>query len=166
MQEVIEGKYKDKYTQLFIVDCRFPFEHNGGHIRGSVNYFDPSKVFEVFFSNPILHCEKFVIIFHCEFSQQRAPKMYRFVRELDRKQHEQYYPKLSYPNIYLLEGGYKAFYEHNVASKIELCEPFHYTAMHAEAHHAELKPIWNQYLNLWKKRKELCQMDHPKLNAK
>lgn len=35
----------------------------------------------------------------------------RFLRAQDRKRNEYRYPKLNYPEIYLLEGGYKAFYE-------------------------------------------------------
>ena len=36
--------------------------------------------------------------------------MYRTLRELDRKVHANFYPQLFFPEIYLLEGGYKEFY--------------------------------------------------------
>ena len=52
-----------------------------------------------------------VLIFHCEFSSERGPKMYRFLREQDRELNKDSYPKLNYPEVYVLEGGYKAFYE-------------------------------------------------------
>lgn len=35
---------------------------------------------------------KTVIIFHCEFSQHRGPKMYRALRDIDRRLHIDYYP--------------------------------------------------------------------------
>lgn len=35
----------------------------------------------------------------------------RFLRGHDRKLNEHNYPKLFYPELYLLEGGYKNFYE-------------------------------------------------------
>ena len=37
--------------------------------------------------------------------------MCRFLREQDRAAHSDCYPKLYYPEIYVLHGGYKAFYE-------------------------------------------------------
>ena len=33
------------------------------------------------------------------------------MRELDRKKNGMAFPKLYYPELYLLDGGYKAFYE-------------------------------------------------------
>ena len=35
----------------------------------------------------------------------------RFMRSIDRKKNDMAFPKLYYPELYLLEGGYKAFYE-------------------------------------------------------
>ena len=52
-----------------------------------------------------------VLIFHCEFSSERGPKMSRFLRGQDRELNKDSYPRLNYPEIYILEGGYKAFYE-------------------------------------------------------
>ena len=37
----------------------------------------------------------------------------RYFRSEDRNIHEKSYPELYYPEIYLLEGGYKAFYEYS-----------------------------------------------------
>lgn len=61
---------------------------------------------------------KTVIIFHCEFSQHRGPKMYRALREIDRRLHIDFYPQLFYNEIYLLEGGFKDFY----SKYPQLCE--------------------------------------------
>ncbi len=52
-----------------------------------------------------------IIIFHCEFSSERGPSLLRFLRNQDRSLNEQSYPNLFYPELYLLEGGYKSFYE-------------------------------------------------------
>lgn len=47
----------------------------------------------------------------------------RFLRNEDRGQND--YPKLHYPEVYLLHGGYKEFFETNS----ELCEPREYRQM-------------------------------------
>lgn len=52
--------------------------------------------------------KRIVIIFHCEFSSERGPRMCRFVRERDRAMND--YPKLHYPELYVLKGGYKDFF--------------------------------------------------------
>lgn len=50
-----------------------------------------------------------VIVFHCEFSSQRGPKMWQFVRKLDRSLNMEVYPKLDFPQIFVLKGGYEQF---------------------------------------------------------
>lgn len=35
----------------------------------------------------------------------------RFLRNMDREENKQYYPHLHYPEIYILHGGYKNFFE-------------------------------------------------------
>ena len=50
-----------------------------------------------------------VIVFYCEFSSQRAPRMWRFVREADRAISGHQF--VLYNDIYLLKGGYKKFVE-------------------------------------------------------
>jgi len=44
---------------------------------------------------------------------------------LDRKANLESYPRLDYPNLYLLDGGYKKFYEFSSL----YCEPQQYVAM-------------------------------------
>ena len=51
-----------------------------------------------------------ILIFHCEFSSQRAPDFYKKLRERDRNLHENVYPALHYPECYLLHLGYKEFF--------------------------------------------------------
>jgi hypothetical protein len=48
-----------------------------------------------------------VIIFHCEFSQNRGPEMLRAVRSYDRRLHP--YPFLAYPELYIVHKGYREF---------------------------------------------------------
>ena len=48
-------------------------------------------------------------IFYCDHSTDRAPRMWRHVRNLDRRDHVMDYPALSFPHAYVLRGGYAAF---------------------------------------------------------
>lgn len=50
-----------------------------------------------------------VIVIHCEFSQKRGPKLFRYMRKRDREINESHYPNLIYPNILLLSGGYSSY---------------------------------------------------------
>lgn len=55
--------------------------------------------------------KRVVLIFHCEFSSERGPKMSRFLRKSDRQANKDCYPHLYYPELYLLDGGYKVYFE-------------------------------------------------------
>jgi hypothetical protein len=55
--------------------------------------------------------KRIVLVFHCEFSSERGPKMSRFLRKSDRQANKDCYPHLFYPEIYLLDGGYKVYFE-------------------------------------------------------
>lgn len=71
--QVMDGEYKGKYDELMVVDCRFEYEYEGGHISGAVNVNSTEALETMFFHAP--RTEKLLIIFHCEFSAHRAPRM-------------------------------------------------------------------------------------------
>ena len=50
-----------------------------------------------------------ILIFHCEFSQQRGPRAFRALRTFDRRRNV--FPCLYYPQIYILDGGYHQFHK-------------------------------------------------------
>ena len=60
--------------------------------------------------NGIRHEKPPIIIFHCEFSQYRGPKIYSTLRNYDRELNANHYPLLYYPEIYVLENGYRHFH--------------------------------------------------------
>lgn len=37
MAELLRGTYSNEVTEYTVVDCRYPYEYEGGHIRGAVN---------------------------------------------------------------------------------------------------------------------------------
>jgi M-phase inducer tyrosine phosphatase len=104
---VLSGNYEAHFKDLFIVDCRYGYEYAGGHIRGAVNASSPETLIDGFFAEPIAHA---VVIFHCELSHNRGPQLAQLFREIDRDMNKLIYPHLFYPNVYILDAGYKKFY--------------------------------------------------------
>ena len=51
-----------------------------------------------------------ILVFHCEFSQKRGPSLWKTLRELDRNINHKKWPKVFFPEMYLLEKGFSAFY--------------------------------------------------------
>ena len=73
MVDVLDGKYGHCYERSLIVDCRFEYEYDGGHIDGAVNYNNKDEIAKKLFEEP--STGKTVLIFHCEYSVHRAPEV-------------------------------------------------------------------------------------------
>ena len=71
MIDVLDGKYHTEYDQSIIVDCRFEYEYNGGHIEGAINFNNKEELAKKLFDGPI--SQKTLVILHCEYSAHRAP---------------------------------------------------------------------------------------------
>ena len=133
------------HLNIKVIDCRFPYEYEGGHIKEAMNLYTKDQIMDQFFTgkdplSPAHGCPRQVLIFHCEFSSERGPKMLRFLRQQDRTLNKDNYPALHYPEVYILEGGYRAFWEHcNKNSITKVCQPQGYTLMLDEAHMDDLK---------------------------
>lgn len=126
------------HKNIVIIDCRYPYEFDGGHIKGAINLYKREDVKNTFITQTCgFNTDNTILVFHCEFSSERAPKMCRFLREQDRTAHSDCYPQLYYPEMYVLQGGYKSFYQQN--STTELCEPKQYTPMIHPAFNGQLK---------------------------
>ncbi|XP_069836080.1 M-phase inducer phosphatase 1-B-like [Dendropsophus ebraccatus] len=134
--------YTDVVQTYHLVDCRYPYEYAGGHIKGSQNLYREDQISEYFLKSPLPPLGRRVVIFHCEFSSERAPKLCRILRNLDRKAN--LYPHLYYPELYLLKGGYKEFYE----TFKHLCEPQGYVKMVQKDFRDQLKKYQKKKNNL------------------
>lgn len=138
LADVVRGKYKNKVASCRIIDCRYPYEYEGGHIIGAEMWHLPELVGEHLKAKkgaPVKASEeelRHIMVFHCEFSAERGPKTQRLLREMDRTANKEHYPALHFPEMYLLEGGYKSFYE----KYPELCTPREYVRM-LDPNHAE-----------------------------
>lgn len=144
IRELLQGKYDERIHGFQIVDCRFAYEHEGGHIAGAINlntveqvqqhFLTPGQGFHQTRNMPVRtqsgmpdehgDARKFVLIFHCEFSWKRAPSMALALRAADRSLASDY-PKCHFPDVYVLQGGYADFFK----SCPDLCEPQAYVPM-------------------------------------
>lgn len=94
------------------MDSRYPYEYAGGHIPGGVNLCGLDAAEKYLFAPDLIHAgRRILLVFHCEFSSERAPRMALHVRNLDRTINAARYPLLSYPDIFILDGGYKNFFD-------------------------------------------------------
>lgn len=144
VRDVLQGRYNDQIRGFQIVDCRFAYEHEGGHIVGATNLNTVEQV-QTYFLTPGqgLHAaqplpertqsgmpdeagdtRKFLVIFHCEFSWKRGPSMALALRAADRSLASDY-PRCHFPDVYVLQGGYAEFFR----TCPELCTPCAYVTM-------------------------------------
>ncbi|XP_063987010.1 M-phase inducer phosphatase isoform X2 [Diachasmimorpha longicaudata] len=139
---LIKGEFSESVSSFTIVDCRYPYEYEAGHIEGALNLYT-KELIEEYLMNPLTQIPEIqpdsnkrnLIIFHCEFSWERGPNLSRYLRNIDRKMNKEHYPALYYPEIYLLHGGYQQFYQHEKA----LCSPQGYRPMTHPDHEADLR---------------------------
>ncbi|RCI15276.1 hypothetical protein L249_6900 [Ophiocordyceps polyrhachis-furcata BCC 54312] len=126
--DILDGKYAEQFDQKMIIDCRFEYEYDGGHIQGAVNHNDKELLATQLFHTPM--SGRTLLIFHCEYSAHRAPLMARHIRSQDRTVNAEDYPRLTYPEVYILEGGYSGFF----ADHRSRCFPQEYVEMSDEKH--------------------------------
>ncbi|XP_053769075.1 M-phase inducer phosphatase 3 isoform X3 [Desmodus rotundus] len=129
------GKFQDLIEKFYVIDCRYPYEYLGGHIQGALNLYSQEELYNFFLKTPIVPLDdqkRIIIVFHCEFSSERGPRMCRSLREEDRALNQ--YPALYYPELYILKGGYRDFF----LEYMVLCEPQSYCPMYHQDHKEEL----------------------------
>ncbi|BGP13823.1 hypothetical protein JCM10213_006343 [Rhodosporidiobolus nylandii] len=121
LNELQSGRFCDNIKEFIVIDCRFDYEYEGGHIDGAINLSEHSDLDKrlLNIANPPVpstsECAprdgKTVLIFHCEFSAKRAPTSAKYLRNQDRLKNFAAYPNIHYPEVYILQGGYEAFYK-------------------------------------------------------
>lgn len=132
LDALLDGAFDSQIERYFIIDCRFDYEYSGGHIPGAININTTQGVEEFLLGggkpNPCVSgdaSKKTVLVFHCEFSAKRAPTFAKHLRSHDRAMNNHLYPKIHYPEVYILEGGYCEYYKHSG----ERCRPQGYVTM-------------------------------------
>lgn len=138
LSKLMDHGFSEDIEEFHIIDCRYPYEYEGGHIKNALNIYTKEAVTEKYLKSPWVAKDsdkRKILIFHCEFSAERGPGLFRFLRQNDRDANKECYPFLHYPEIYLLEGGYKKFFEHFP----HLCEPQTYKKMLDKNHSEDLR---------------------------
>lgn len=68
----------------FPILIRYPYEYEGGHIRGAINIFTKEHLLKNFNDDKLgkkspkndnIDAKRNVLIFHCEFSSERGPSL-------------------------------------------------------------------------------------------
>lgn len=129
MIDILDSKYSSEYERVLVIDCRFEYEFNGGHIDSAVNFNDKQLLASELFGEHAPPTNT-LLIFHCEYSVHRAPLTANFIRSHDRAVNAVNYPKLTYPEIYILDGGYSQFFSQHPAK----CFPQNYVEMNDQQH--------------------------------
>jgi len=80
LSHLIVGEYLSEVDDYQVIDCRYPFEYNRGHIYGATSVWNCDMLHEKFLYSLRCHMSKrplscHIIIFHCEFSSKLGPKM-------------------------------------------------------------------------------------------
>lgn len=82
MANLLRGEYSESVGSFKVVDCRYPYEFEGGHIRGAQNLYTQEQILTELVNSktdtPKLVSDepkRNIIVFHCEFSSERGPKL-------------------------------------------------------------------------------------------
>lgn len=80
LANLINNNFKDTIESYIVVDCRYPYEYEAGHIKDAVNIYTKEGILETFVrsartSMSDLNKRKNILIFHCEFSSERGPNL-------------------------------------------------------------------------------------------
>lgn len=78
LAKLMNGCYNNSVASFKIIDCRYPYEYEGGHIDGAVNVYNKDQCLELLNkeNTPSQDPNKrHILVFHCEFSSVRGPNL-------------------------------------------------------------------------------------------
>lgn len=73
LYEVMKGQYDHRYSALKLVDCRFAYEFEGGHITTAVNCKSWDDLDSILFNDSL--SESTLVVLYCEFSLYRVSRL-------------------------------------------------------------------------------------------
>ncbi|KAH9932157.1 hypothetical protein B0H21DRAFT_699739 [Amylocystis lapponica] len=150
LDALLDGVYDSQLASFVVIDCRFDYEYNGGHVPGAMNINTTAGVEEFLLGENAIKPmpstsgdpnKKTVLIFHCEFSVKRAPTFAKHLRSKDRALNNHVYPKIHFPEVYILEGGYSQYFSESGPR----CQPAGYVRMDDPYYAASRKEDLDQF---------------------
>ena len=84
LDALLDGHFDAQIDTYHVIDCRFDYEYDGGHIPGAININTTNGVEDFLLGERVRKpqpsmsgdgARKTVLVFHCEFSQKRAPTL-------------------------------------------------------------------------------------------
>lgn len=82
MRRLLLGEFNDCVASFKVIDCRYPYEFEGGHIQGALNLYTQEQIIEELVSKKTEALtaagdaqKRHILIFHCEFSSERGPRL-------------------------------------------------------------------------------------------
>lgn len=78
LADLLLARYSEQIKTFTIVDCRYPYEYEGGHIRSAINLYTQEHIHNYFINNAkdkFPDSKRDILIFHCEFSSERGPNL-------------------------------------------------------------------------------------------
>ena len=107
LSRLLQDDFPIRFDHVKVIDCRFDYEFKYGHIVGAENLIAMNQMCKYFIKYSGTNT---CFIFHCELSETRSFKWIQLFREYDRSRLKTSSQKLTFPEVYLLDGGYKQFY--------------------------------------------------------
>ncbi|KAG8727790.1 cell division cycle- protein [Ceratobasidium sp. 428] len=143
LDDLLAGHYSSQINSYTVIDCRFEYEYEGGHIPGAINLNTTQAVEDYLLgegkpdpSRSGDGTKKDVLVFHCEFSVKRAPTFAKHLRSRDRTLNSHSYPKVHYPEVYVMAGGFSQYFKEKPSqvdppySYVRMDDPVHLRARH------------------------------------
>ncbi|CAG5120266.1 unnamed protein product, partial [Candidula unifasciata] len=76
LSRLMANEFSDIIEEYHIIDCRYPYEYQGGHIQNALNIYTKDDVIEKYLKTPLFSkdpSKRMILVFHCEFSSERGP---------------------------------------------------------------------------------------------
>ncbi|KAI0059081.1 hypothetical protein BV25DRAFT_1167038 [Artomyces pyxidatus] len=147
---LLDGAYNGQIASYKVIDCRFDYEYNGGHVPGAININTTVALEDLLLGQNAMKPTpstsgqgglKHILVFHCEFSAKRAPTFAKHLRSKDRALNNHNYPNIHFPEVYILEGGYCQYFKESSTR----CQPPAYVRMDDPHHAASRKEDLDQF---------------------
>lgn len=79
LAKLIRGDFNTNIASYKVIDCRYPYEYEGGHIEGAINIYTKDQCMELLTNFDLSGQESRkrsnILVFHCEFSSERGPNL-------------------------------------------------------------------------------------------